>query len=75
LRDLERRAVGTQVAERSGQAFVERTPDGFRGRVQMEEGPTGVSYTIISDGLRFAVLETTASLRAIRAPSSQTGPA
>jgi type IV secretory pathway VirD2 relaxase len=69
LRDLERRAVGTQVAERSGQAFVERTPNGFRGRVQMEEGPTGVSYTIISDGSRFAVLETTASLRAIRGKS------
>jgi type IV secretory pathway VirD2 relaxase len=65
LRGLERGAVGKQVAERTGQAFVANTPDGFRGRVQMHVAPTGASYAIISDGLRFAVLESISSRGAV----------
>jgi type IV secretory pathway VirD2 relaxase len=69
LRELERRAVGKEVAVRTGQAFVPKTPDGFRGRVQIHEAPGGASYAIVSDGLRFAVFDTTASLRAMRGKS------
>jgi hypothetical protein len=57
LREIERRAAGREIAARSGQTFVSRTPVGFRGRIQVHEAPGGASYAIISDGLRFAVLD------------------
>jgi hypothetical protein len=49
------------MAARLGQAFVATAPEGFRGRVQIHRTPTGVSYAILADGSRFAVLPLTAS--------------
>jgi hypothetical protein len=35
LRELERRTVGEGVADRSGQSFLQTTPEGFRGRSEI----------------------------------------
>ena len=48
LREVERQAVGEGMAARTRQAFLARTPDGFRGRVQV--GPAGAPYAVVSDG-------------------------
>jgi hypothetical protein len=65
IRELERRAVGGEIAARSGHTFVPNAPDAFRGRVQVGDGgPSGEAYAVISDGQRFMVLRTTAALRA-----------
>jgi hypothetical protein len=65
LREVERRAVGGQIAARSGQAFLTSAPDGFRGRVQLADaGPSGTSYAVVSDGQRFILLRATAALQA-----------
>jgi len=69
LREIERRAVGEQMAANSGQTFVGRMPEHFRGRVQMRAAPGGSSYAIVSDGSRFGVFETTATLRAMQGKS------
>jgi hypothetical protein len=43
------------------------TPDNFRGRVVGTcESPTAASYTIVSDGERFVLLKTSASLRGLQ---------
>jgi type IV secretory pathway VirD2 relaxase len=65
LRDVERRAVGREIATRSGQVFIASPPDGFRGRAQLENSPAdGRPYVVVSDGSRFIVLRATPSLRA-----------
>jgi type IV secretory pathway VirD2 relaxase len=65
LREVERRAVGGQMAARSGQAFLTSAPEGFRGRVQVADaGPSGAAYVVVSDGQRFIILRATAALRA-----------
>jgi type IV secretory pathway VirD2 relaxase len=65
LRELQRRAVGGQIAARSRQAFLPSAPDGFRGRVQLADaGPSGTAYAVVSDGQRFVVLRATVALRA-----------
>ena len=69
LRELERRTVGKEVAARSGQSFEPELQDGFRGRVRAHTTGTGVSYTVVSDGSRFVVLETTAVMRALEGKS------
>jgi hypothetical protein len=57
LRELEDRAVGRGVAARTGQVFLPRVPNGFRGRVQgADVGTASEAHVIISDGLRFVVL-------------------
>jgi hypothetical protein len=69
LREIERRAVGEQRAANLGQTFVGRLPECFRGRVEMRAAPGGSSYAIVSDGSRFGVFETTATLRAMQGKS------
>jgi hypothetical protein len=61
LREVERRAVGAQIAARSGRAFVATTSEGLRGRVQIHTAASGLSYAAISEGTRFAVLQTATS--------------
>ncbi len=65
LRELERRAVGGEMADRTRQAFLPTAPDGFRGCVQLgDAGAPGASYAVVSDGQRFILLRATAALRA-----------
>jgi type IV secretory pathway VirD2 relaxase len=70
LRELERRALGAEVAARSGLTFLARVPEGFRGRILPVEraGPPD-PYTVVSDGQRFVVLRTTPALRALQGQS------
>jgi hypothetical protein len=69
LCELERRAVGAEIAARAGLTFVARVPEGFRARIQPAEGtgPPG-AYAEVSDGERFVVL------RATPAPARLAGP-
>jgi type IV secretory pathway VirD2 relaxase len=62
LREFERRAVGRELAGRVGQAFIEQTPAGFRGRVRgmLREVP----YAVVTEGRRFVLVEATAEVRA-----------
>jgi hypothetical protein len=67
LRELERRSVAKEFGERVRQTFVPSTPDNFRGRVAgTYESSTAASYTIVSDGERFVLLKTSASLRGLQ---------
>lgn len=70
LRDLERRALGANIAARSGMTFLARAPEGFRGRIQPGEraGPLG-AYAIVSDGRRFVLLRATPALRVLQGQS------
>jgi hypothetical protein len=70
LRELERRALGAEIAARSGQTFLARAPEGFRGRIEPAEraGPPG-AYALVSDGQRFVVLRATPALRALQGQS------
>jgi hypothetical protein len=69
LRELERRSAGNEVAASSEQSFIPSAPDGFRGRVLTHTTPTGASYTLVSDGARFVVIKTTASLQSLKGRS------
>jgi type IV secretory pathway VirD2 relaxase len=69
LRERERRTVGEHMAASLRQTFVGRVPERFRGRVEIHVAPGGFSYAVISDGSRFGVMETRASLRALRGKS------
>lgn len=65
LRELERRALGGEIAARSRQIFLPSAPDGFRGRVQIgEAGSPAGAYAVVSDGQRFVLLRATAAIRA-----------
>ncbi len=65
LRELERRAVGEEMAARTHQAFLPTAPDSFRGRVQVGgASPSGEAYAVVSDGERFIVLRATVAVRA-----------
>jgi hypothetical protein len=55
--DLERGAVGREIARQTGQQFLENVPRGFRGRVR--RGPEGCAYLAVSDGARFVLLPAT----------------
>ncbi|MDP9000945.1 MAG: DUF3363 domain-containing protein [Myxococcota bacterium] len=63
LQEMERSAVGEHMAERTGQQFLAKTPDGFRGRLQ--PGPEGVPYVAVSDGARFVIMPASRELRAL----------
>ena len=52
--DLERRAVGGEMARQSGQEFLESVPTRFRGRLQ--RGPDGCPYLAVTDGARFVLV-------------------
>jgi type IV secretory pathway VirD2 relaxase len=54
VRDLQRRAVGREMARQSGQEFLESTPARFRGR--LERGPEGSPYLAVTDGMRFVLV-------------------
>jgi hypothetical protein len=57
LRELERRAVGKEMAERSGQSFLPDAPEGFRGRLgDPARGADGAAYAVVSDGARLVVV-------------------
>jgi hypothetical protein len=52
------------MAAGTGQIFLARVPDPFRGRVQVgDAGPHGGSYAAISDGQCFVLLRATVALR------------
>jgi type IV secretory pathway VirD2 relaxase len=73
LHELQRRAVGKEIAARSGQVFVPNAPDGFRGRVEFANAPDGRPYAMVSNGSRFVVLRATALLRAVRSKEVTVG--
>jgi type IV secretory pathway VirD2 relaxase len=56
LQELERRAVGEGMA-RPGIAFVQATPEGFRGRLEAPvRAADGSPYAVVSDGARIVVV-------------------
>ncbi|MGH7435855.1 MAG: DUF3363 domain-containing protein, partial [Polyangiaceae bacterium] len=65
LRELERRAVGEEAARRVGEAFLEQTPDRFRGRVISAPPDRASSYVVVSDGRSFVLLQSTPEARAL----------
>ncbi len=70
LRELERRGFGAEIAARSGQIFLARVPEGFRGCIEPTRGAGPPSaYAVVSDGERFVVLRATAALRALQGQS------
>jgi type IV secretory pathway VirD2 relaxase len=62
LRALERRAVGEGMAARTGQQFLDKTPDRFGGRLQA--GAEGMPYAVVSDGARFVLVPVSREVRA-----------
>jgi hypothetical protein len=62
IRDLERRALGRALARQSGQAFLEDTPEGFRGR--LEPGPEGSNYLTVTNGKHFVLVPGSRETRA-----------
>jgi type IV secretory pathway VirD2 relaxase len=63
LREIERLAVGEAMAARTGQEFLTKTPDGFRGRLQL--GPEGAPYAVVSDGARFVLVPASRELHPV----------
>jgi type IV secretory pathway VirD2 relaxase len=68
LRELERRALAVRIASESGQQFLDRAPDRFRGVVQVHERTTSrnAAYVEISDGHRFILLSNARELESLR---------
>ena len=65
LRELERRRIGEAAARQSGERFLAKTPDRFRGRIKvMEREKGGGSYAIVTDGARFAIVPLTHDVKA-----------
>jgi hypothetical protein len=64
LQDVERRAIGRNIALRTGQEFLDCIPSGFRGRV--EPAPDGGPYLSVSNGRTFVIVPVTAQTRALR---------
>ena len=63
LREVERQAVGEGMAARTRQAFLAKTPDGFRGRLQV--GPEGAPYAAVNDGARFVLVPASQEIRGL----------
>ena len=64
LRELERLALGEGLAVRSGQTFLAEMPAIFHGKVQLSErGADGTPYAVVTDGVRFVVVQAGADLR------------
>jgi len=60
-RELQRRAVGEEVAARSKQKFLAQAPSKFRGRLRpLQEHD---AYAVVSDGARFVLVPASAELR------------
>jgi type IV secretory pathway VirD2 relaxase len=59
-----RRAVGREMAARSGQVFLAEPPEGFSGRMSLPGiRTTATAYVVVSDGSRFVLLHANESLR------------
>jgi hypothetical protein len=65
--DLERRAVGKEIATRSGRQFLDPPPAHFRG--QVDHGLKDSRYVAISDGVRFVLLPASPQSRALHGQS------
>jgi hypothetical protein len=66
LRELERQGLGESFATRSRESFLAETPPTFQGRVQLSErGADGTPYAVVSDGMRFVMVQATPDLRAL----------
>jgi hypothetical protein len=63
LREIERLAVGERMATQTGQQFLAKTPERFRGRVQA--GPEGAPYVVVTDGARFVLVPSSRELHAL----------
>jgi type IV secretory pathway VirD2 relaxase len=64
LREIERRDLGDRIAARSGQSFLPKPPGSFQGRVQLvDRGADGTPYAVVSDGMRFVMVQASADLR------------
>jgi len=62
LQELDRRAVGSELARQTGRQFLETTPSRFRGQLQaMSEGSP---YVAVTDGTRFVLVAATPQVRA-----------
>jgi type IV secretory pathway VirD2 relaxase len=62
LRELEHGAVGDRIAVRTGQKFLAKAPDAFRGRLQ--QGLEGSPYLVVTDGARFVLVPDSGEARA-----------
>jgi type IV secretory pathway VirD2 relaxase len=60
-RELQRRAVGEEVAARSGQTFLAQAPSTFRGRLRPWQEHD--AYAVVSDGARFVLVPASPDLR------------
>jgi hypothetical protein len=50
------------MAARTGQQFLDKTPDRFGGRLQA--GAEGMPYAVVSDGARFVLVPVSREVRA-----------
>jgi hypothetical protein len=55
------------MAARTGQQFLAKTPDRFRGR--LKAGPEGAPYDVVTDGARFVLVP---ALREVRGFAGKT---
>lgn len=51
------------MAARTGQRFLAKAPERFRGRVQV--GPEDAAYAAVSDGARFVLVPASRQVRAL----------
>ena len=51
------------MAGQTGQQFLAKTPEHFRGRVQA--GPEGAPYVVVTDGARFVLVPSSLELSAL----------
>jgi hypothetical protein len=51
------------MASRTREEFLAKTPERFRGRVQV--GPEGAHYAVVSDGARFVLVPSSRELRVL----------
>ena len=51
------------MAARTRQEFLAKTPDRFRGRLQV--GPEGAPYAAVSDGARFVLVPASQEIRGL----------
>jgi hypothetical protein len=64
LRDeTARRELGEAIARTTRGTFLPQIPDRFRGTVQ--EGPSGASHLVVSDGVRFVLVPDSADARVL----------
>jgi hypothetical protein len=67
--ELRSRAVGEEMAARTGRTFLADAPDGFRGR--LEVGPEGSPFAVVSDGKSLVLVPASRELRGSRAGPSR----